>query len=216
MPIRRSRNAKRLPVTLVMLALWQFLFTFGYAQAAGSTVSGGQIIDTGAYTVVVPSSGEWQLQQDSGRGIVTMKEDPADGWFTVISVMPGTWKPGAGNPNEDELAEHLFKEEERNMTERGASRQYAPRHVFHAPPTVVDGKRLHLMYYTIAQRAHIALTKESEIDINYAMYLYMPPEFAQTRVFYVFIIGCVSKIGDTSRAIDLARIMPVIESFRIK
>ena len=138
MQVRRSRNAKRILMTLAMLALWQFLFTFGHTQAAASTASGGQVIDMGTYNVAVPRSGEWQLQQDSGRGIVTMKEDPNDGWVTVISVLPGTWKPGAGNPSEDELAEHILNEEVSNMTERGASRQYAPRNVFHAPPTVVD------------------------------------------------------------------------------
>ena len=200
-------NDKLVVIRSILLGICMLLSACAAGQTSQSAVGGGQLIDMGTYAVNAPLGETWRVQTDTVSGMVTFKDNGPEGRFSVISVLPGTWRPGTINQTEDEIAKLILGGEERNMTERGATRSYSLSNLS-KEVTTIDGKRLYVMSYTITDRS-----KAVPIEIKYAMYLYLPPNFAQRWIFYGFLIGQAQKIGGTAHETDLTRIGPVINSF---
>ncbi len=182
--------------------------TVGLTEGCG--IAGGQVIDMGPYTVRVPLGGPWTVRRDHKLGMVAFEKTGPSGRSTDLSAIAGFVYPGKENQTEEAMVAMILGSEEKKMRERGTMRSYTLHDVVR-DVTIVAGKKLHVMRYTIADRS-----LRVPLERKYEMYLYLPPDLPQKRAFYMFLIGDTSKIGGTEYETDLTQIYPVIESFVVK
>lgn len=164
----------------------------------------------GSYAVRAPLGEEWRVQIDNTTGMVAFKKDGPDARFILISILPGFVKPGTENQSEDTIATMVLAGEVSNMIQRGAAKSYTPKDVS-TEVTTIGGKKLYAMSYTIVDRS-----LAEPLEVQYKMYLYLPPDLKATRVFYGFLIGELHKQGELVYETDLTRIYAVISSFYTK
>jgi hypothetical protein len=178
-------------------------------QTKGSPIAGGQFIDMGVYTVEAPLGDGWKVKTDKTQGRLEFNRGNSEAGFTSIHILPGFLYPGTENQTEDEITNMIFGSEEKDIRERGATRSYYLKDLSKEVATI-GGKKLHVMNYTITDRSRIPM------DIKYAMYLYLPPDLRQKKVFHGFWIGEPSRIRDTVYETDFTKIDSVISSFQSK
>ena len=162
------------------------------------------------YFVAAPAGNGWKMQRDQTLDIVQFRRDP----LTIVAVSPGYLR-GTPDPTDDEdrIAAMIFEGEEKNVTDRGRSRSYAPSGIT-KELLLVGGKRVHVMRYSITQEGGSA--SREPLVMKYAMYIYLPANWNQSAIFYVFVIGAPQKIGEITYDPKLGEIDPVIASFQPK
>lgn len=208
-------NYNHLTKYFVSLSICLTLFSCASMQTKGSPIAGGQVVDMGIYEVEAPQGDGWKVKTDKAQGMIEFNkfikggEGGTEAGFTSISICAGFLNPGTENQTEDEIANMIFGSEEKDVRERGATRSYSLKELS-KEVTTIGGKKLHVMNYTITDRSRIPM------EIKYAMYLYLPPDLRQKRVFYGFVIGEPSKIREAVYETDFTKIHSVISSFRSK
>jgi hypothetical protein len=163
----------------------------------------------GIYVVEAPLGDGWKVKTDKVQGRIEFNNRGTEAGFTSIHILPGFLNPGTENQTEDEIANMIFGYEEKDMRERGATRSYYLKELS-KEVTTIGGKKLHVMNYTITDRSRIPM------DIKYALFLYLPPNLRQKKVFYGFWIGEPSKIRESVYETDFTKIHSVIGSFESK
>jgi TPR repeat protein len=173
-------------------------------------VGEGALIQMETYSVAAPAGDGWKVQKDQIKDMVAFRRDP----LTDISVLPGYLR-GTPDPTDDEdrVAAMIFAAEEKNMTDRGRSRSYAPTDIT-KDRLVIQGKRVHVMRYSIIQDR--GSTSREPLLMKYAMYIYLPPNWNQSGKFYGFLIGAPQKIGEITYDPKLDEIESVIATFQLK
>ena len=203
------KNHKHLIGNFFLLAICLPLFSCAAMQTKGSPIAGGQVVDMGIYEVEAPLGDEWKVKMDKTQGMVVFNKGGTEAGFTFIYILPGFLNPGKENQTEDEIVTMIFGYEEKNMRERGAMRSYTLKDLS-KEVTMIGEKKLHVMSYTITDHSRIPM------EIKYAMYLYLPPDLRQKRVFYGFLIGEPYKIRESVYETNLTKIHSVISSFKSK
>lgn len=176
------------------------------SRGTSVNVSPGQRIEMAKFSVIAPSGKGWTIRKDEfvEGNISFRREDP----FTIMSVTPGFLRQVCDADNEDTIASMIFAGEERNMTERGATRSYAPSG-FAKSLIEIEGKTLHVMSYSIASAPPRPVA-------NYNMYIYFPPDWKQSKVFYGFLIGVDQRKDDTVHDPRFTEIHSIISSFQTR
>ena len=203
------KNNDRLRKYFSLLSICLTLFSCAAMQTKGSPIAGGQVIDMGIYTVEAPLGDGWKVKTDKTQGRIEFNKGGSEAGFTFIFIHAGFLNPGTENQTEDEIANMIFGYEEKDIRERGATRSYYLKELS-KEVTTIAGKKLHVMNYTITDRSRIPM------DIKYSMYLYLPPDLRQNKVFYGFWIGEPSKISESVYETDFTKIHSVISSFQSK
>ncbi len=203
------KNYNHLTKYFFLLSICLTLFSCAAMQTKGSPIAGGQVVDMGIYEVEAPLGDEWKVKTDKTQRMIVFNKDNTEGRFTFISILPGFLKPGKENQTEGEIVTMIFGYEENNMRERGATRSYTLKDPS-KEVTMVGGKKLHVMSYTIKDHSRVPM------EIKYTMYLYLPSDLKQKRVFYGFLIGEPYKIRESVYETDLTKIHSVISSFQSK
>jgi len=203
------KNYNHLTKYFLPLSICLTLFSCAATQTKGSPVPGAQVVDMGIYTVEAPLGNGWKVKTDKTQGRVEFNKGDSEAGFTFIHILPGFLNPGTENQTEDEIVNMIFGSEEKDIRERGATRSYNLKDLS-KEVTTIGGKKLHVMNYTITDHSRIPM------DIKYAMYLYLPPDLRQKRVFYGFWIGEPSKIRESVYETDFTKIHSVISSFQSK
>ena len=203
------KNYNRMTKYLFSLSICLTLFSCAAMQTKGSPIAGGQVVDMGIYKVEAPLGDGWKVKTDKTQGRIEFNKGSKEAGFTSIHILPGFLNPGTENQPEDEIVNMIFGYEEKDIRERGVTRSYYLKDLS-KEVTTIGGKKLHVMNYTITDRSRIPM------DIKYAMYLYLPPDLRQKKVFYGFWIGEPSKISESVYETDFTKIDSVISSFQSK
>jgi len=203
------KNYNRMTKYLFSLSICLTLFSCAAMQTKGSPIAGGQVVDMGIYKVEAPLGDGWKVKTDKTQGRIEFNKGSKEAGFTSIHILPGFLNPGTENQPEDEIVNMIFGYEEKDIRERGATRSYYLKDLS-KEVTTIGGKKLHVMNYTITDRSRIPM------DIKYGMYLYLPPDLRQKKVFYGFWIGEPSKISESVYETDFTKIDSVISSFQSK
>jgi hypothetical protein len=192
----------------LLLAIGLLYLSSPAAQVNADPVRGGETIKMGTYVVTAPVGDGWRIQKDPIRdALLFQRDDPP----TTIGVAPQSLP--ASNPivDEDHIVAMVFDSEEKNIRDRGLSRSYAPSGVTREV-LVVSGKTVHVMRYSVTQ---LGLQPPlNPVVMRYAMYLYLPENWKESKRWYTFVIGAPQQMGGTRSAPILKEIDAVIAAFR--
>lgn len=173
-----------------------------------------QTFDLGRYTVKAPSRGNWKAEIAKGEGRVSfMKQPPGGGLPTTMIQVSYNWlaQEETWEWSEEKVADNYRTGETVNMFMQGVSQGLYELLDEKKDAATLDGKRLYTLSYKQMNGKLFGTDKIAES----ILYLYFPPNFKETHIFYVFIITEVNK-RDNQEAADLTPILPVINSFHLK
>jgi ankyrin repeat protein len=199
---------------VILLPALLFLFSCAttYTAQQLQPLSEGQTIDMGAYSVKAPLGEGWGAEVSKGKGTVDFIRAKKRalgilGGGTVIKVFGNVIFPEGWHLSEEEAADDYRNKEEQDMIEKGVKTEVFKLEDVKKGITTIDGRKLYFMSYkTIPAQKYVA--QEA------VLYLYFPPDFKKTRVFFGFLISeFLEKFSSTKP--DLTQIYPVINSFQI-
>jgi hypothetical protein len=165
--------------------------------------------------VLVPPSGDWQ-QELSPDG-TAVRFTRVYKWLgqpkgmTQMLVFADSAAPDAGDDAEA-IAAQRFADEERIMREQGvAAGEYRLEDVTRGT-RVVDGRTL----FTMTYHKDLAVMRFGRKTEKARLLLWFPDSFPADRDFYGFLVSEIREKGAMVEEPDLARIDPIIRSFRIQ
>lgn len=125
----------------------------------------------------------------------------------MINIFQDMPAPKAWDKSEEEIANDVRDFEEKDMIERGVKTGQAILEDVSKDITLIDGKKLYTMSYTIK---HL----EKPIDTKAILYLYFPPDLKERHILYRFLITIMYEKSSSAKP-DLKIIHPVINSLQI-
>jgi hypothetical protein len=172
-------------------------------------VAEGQSVDLVSFVVGAPSGEGWKMQTNHNDA-VEFRRSMSRSSFAIIRVDQMALAPGVDTGTNEGIIDTVQRFEVANMRERGIGRSYALGEVRNETEIVGD-KKVYVMRYVVTDRSG-----QYPIEMNYAMYAYLPADVKQTRRMYLFLIGQPQKIGESEIKNDLRTIRPVISGLREK
>jgi len=204
------KNIMNTFVKLILIILFLFIFSCATTQQEIKI----PILDAGYFTVE-PPYGVWEAY--SGRGTITFKKEKysvlggAVGG-TLVNVSREEVKQEGWQLSEEEIADD-FRNQEKNIIRPGWTREkeYKLKDV-KKDVTTIGEKKLYRMSYKITYPYNI---KGGWTIINAVLYLFFPPEFKESHIFYAFLFSESHSWGALV-TFDVELIYPVINSLKIK
>jgi hypothetical protein len=192
----------------LLLAIGLLYVSSSAAQLSAAPARTGETIKMGSYVVTAPAGNGWRIQKDPIKDLLLFqRDDPA----TIISVAPQSLADSSQTIDEDNVAATVFDFEERNMRDKGLSRSYAPSG-FSRELLVISGKTVHVMRYSVTQ---LGLRPPlNPVLMKYAMYLYLPGNWKESKRWYAFVIGAPQEMGGTNSAPAVKDIESIIATFQ--
>jgi ankyrin repeat protein len=139
---------------------------------------------------------------------------------TLIKVFRNEMAPQGWHFSEEEAADDFRNNEEKIMTEELVKKgTYELKDVKKGAATI-GGKKFYTMSYKTTTGSFWGQFVEGGASyhaVESALYLFFPPDFKKTHIFYGFLISDYYLRGHlyVTKKTDLAQIYPVINSFRI-
>jgi hypothetical protein len=176
-----------------------------------SKVTGGQAVDAGSYTVPAPAGEGWNVQVDTYNDSVAFtRTSPATKELTSIVVARRELFMASEARNKIDIVTAVECSEEAGLKEQGKAKSYMLGEVS-KEIEAIDGKTLYVMRYVITDRRLSSVVESKE-----AGYIYLPPNWKESKRAYVFSIAQPQKVGDMILATDASEVGSVIAGFRQK
>jgi len=135
--------------------------------------------------------------------------------YSMMTVIGDTIAPQGWGLTEAEHADNIRSMEEKIMRERGPVEGNYEIQELAKGDLIRNGKKLHYMTWTSAQRSEGLADYKRKSFSKGAMYLYFPEGYKNTHVFYRFVI-VDSLLPPTFLSANIEQIYPLIDGFEMK
>ncbi len=199
----------------LLIVIASLFVSCAMSPEGGILISPGELVNLKrGRSVRAPEGKNWRVKTNGvktndAREEIRFERSQDGGKYTFILIASGYAEYSSISQTEDQAAALFLNTEEKTMRTRGSTRSYFLKDLSREK-TIIGGKILHVMKYTISDHSHVPM------EIKYAMYLYFPNYTKQPRTYYIFLIGDDLKIKNTLYDTDLTVINKVIDSFETK